>query len=129
MNRKLTITLIMLGLLACFLPAASAQVAGDWNVSNDWGPTLFPTPTPTPKPSDQVINSEYSILPMLTLLVVVVIGGLVLTAFRGNLDGPQLVTGLVIIVLIGLGAAVAVSILAGIQTVTQTWWLALFFTK
>jgi hypothetical protein len=128
LNRKLSALLVFCSIVVCFIPSASAQVSGDWNISGDWGPTLFPTPTPF-RASDQVINNEYSMMPMLTLLIIVVIGGLVLTAFRGNLDGPQLITGLVIVVLIGLGAAVAVSILAGIQTVTHTWGLLLFFTK
>jgi hypothetical protein len=77
---------------------------------------------------DSVVNPIYSMLPLLSLLVVVVVGGLVLVALRGEVDGSQLVSGFIVIVLVGIGVALVIAILANVQVVTQNWFTLLFLS-
>ncbi len=115
-----------------YLSYNDTWLADEWNQFSFSLSGLSPEPTPSLTPSvgpvDSVVNPIYSMLPLLSLLVVVVVGGLVLVAFRGEIDGPQLVSGFIVIVLVGIGVALVIAILANVQVVTQNWFTLLFLS-
>jgi hypothetical protein len=109
MKYKLTIPIILCCFVFLFISSsafASAQVSGDWNVSEDWGPTIFPTPSPSPDPVIYNIKtSSFAGIMLASTLPYIAIAGIILYCLK---NGQQLEGGIVI----GLVAtAIAINIL------------------
>lgn len=117
MNRKkLTLTaLCCLVLALLFIPIASAQVSGDWNISGDWSsPTPSPSPTNSPSPSQTALTNTFTII-----FAVVTLLGLVFLVLIGvgviNFDDKTIMIAIVVGVTIVVGLAVALAIMSAIS--------------
>jgi hypothetical protein len=59
-------------------------------------------------------------LPLLAMIIVVILGGLILLALKGEMDANLLVGAVATIILIAVGTGIVVAILAGTQTVMNS---------
>ena len=119
MNRKLKLFM----LLSCFafitisscVSCTSAQ-SGDWTISDDWNPNIFPTPSPPPDRSEITLINTFEIIyvavPLLALIVLALIGSGVI-----KMDDSTILLAIVTACIIAIGLAVALYIMSTVTVI------------
>jgi hypothetical protein len=119
MNRKLKLFM----LLSCFafitisscVSCASAQ-SGDWTISDDWNPNIFPTPSPPPDRSETTLITTFEIIyvavPLLALIVLALIGSGVI-----KMDDSTILLAIVTACIIAIGLTVALYIMSTVTVI------------
>ena len=117
MNRKLKLFM----LLSCFafitisscVSCTSAQ-SGDWTISDDWNPNIFPTPTPDRSETTLVTTFEiiYVAVPLLALIVLALIGSGVI-----KMDDSTILLAIVTACIIAIGLTVALYIMSTVTVI------------
>lgn len=119
MNRKIKLFMLLncfafITIFSC-VSCTSAQT-GDWNISDDWNPNIFPTPSPPPDRSETTLINTFQIIyvavPLLALIVLVLIGSGVI-----KMDDTTILLAIVTACLIAIGLAVALYIMSTVTVI------------